>query len=89
MMNIYEVSDKYDRLKNSSIRHSMIQICDNRRIIIEECRKILKFDENTIKLELAKGNITVIGLELKLSNFSERGMIITGSFHSIGFDDSI
>lgn len=87
-MNIYDMSEKYERLKRASVRHSLIQISDSGRMTVEDCLEVLQFDENTIKLRLAKGTVTIVGLDMKMKNFSERGVMITGSLHSIGFDDN-
>ena len=87
-MNIYDLSEKFERLKRSAVRHSLIQIDDSRRMTVEECRGVLRFDENTVMLMLAKGTVTITGLDLKMKNFSEHGVIITGSLHSIGFEDN-
>jgi len=87
-MNIYGLSEKYDKLSKSVIRHSMIQIKDDRTLTAEECKEIILFDENTIKLRLAFGIVTVNGLDMKMRNFSERGVIIEGRLHSIGFDSN-
>lgn len=87
-MNIYEVSGKFDKLKSSVIHHSMIQISDDRKILVEECKEVMLFDENTIRLRLSFGTVTINGLDLKMNNFSDRGVIISGKLHSIGFDDN-
>ena len=87
-MNIYDISEKYEKLKKSAFRHSLIQIYDNGLIMIEECREVLLFDENSIKLLLPSGTIMINGLELSMRSYSERGVEITGKLHSIGFDDS-
>ena len=87
-MNIYKLSGKFEDIRRSSVRHSLIQIDDSSRMTAEDCLGVLQFDENTIKLKMAKGTVTITGLDMKMKNFSERGVIITGSLHSIGFDDS-
>lgn len=87
-MNIYDISAKFEKLKRSAVRHSLIQINDSGSMIVEECKEVIRFDENTIELMLAKGKVTITGLDMKMRNYSERGVIITGSLHSIGFDDS-
>ena len=87
-MNKYDISNKYEQIKKSLIHHSMIQINDNERLVIEECKDIVLFDENTIKLRLSFGTVTINGLEMKMKNFSDRGVIISGKLHSIGFDDN-
>ena len=87
-MNIYRMSDKYEKIKNSVIRHSLIQISDNKKLTVEECKEVMMFDENTVKLQLSFGTITINGLDLKMRNFSDRGVIITGKLHSVGFDEN-
>lgn len=87
-MNKYDLAEKYEQLKKSAFRHSLIQISDNNRIVIEDCRDIILFDENTIKLRLSFGTVTINGLDMKMKNFSERGVVITGALHSIGFDSN-
>ncbi|MBQ9383375.1 MAG: YabP/YqfC family sporulation protein [Ruminiclostridium sp.] len=87
-MNIYDISERYERVKRSVIHHSLIQISDNGKLTVEECKEVVQFDENTVKLLLSFGTVTVTGLELKMRNFSDRGVIITGKLHSVGFDDS-
>lgn len=87
-MNIYDISDKYERMKKSVIHRSLIQISDKGTVTVEECKEILLFDENTIKMKLASGIVTINGLDMKMRNYSDRGVIITGKLHSIGFDES-
>lgn len=87
-MNIYSLSEKYDKLAGAAVRHSMIQIKDNEQILIEECKEVLLFDENTIRLRLSFGTVTINGLDMQMRNYSERGAIIKGKLHSIGFDDN-
>ncbi|HBI51189.1 MAG TPA: hypothetical protein DDX72_00225 [Ruminococcaceae bacterium] len=87
-MNIYDISEKYEKLKKSAISRSLIQIGDKGKITVEECKEILLFDENTVKMKLASCIVTVNGLDLRMKNFSDRGVIITGKLHSIGFDDN-
>ena len=87
-MNIYGLSEKFDKLSESTVRHSMIQIKDNNKIIVEECKEVILFDENTVKLRLSFGTVTINGLDMQMRNFSERGAIISGKLHSVGFDDN-
>ncbi|MBO6301710.1 MAG: YabP/YqfC family sporulation protein [Ruminiclostridium sp.] len=87
-MNIYDVSEMFEKIRKKRVRHSLIQIYDNTMLSVEECKEVLLFDENTIKLILAKSVITITGLDLKMKNFSDRGVVITGALHSIGFDDN-
>ena len=47
-MNIYKLADGYEQAKRSADRHSLLQIQDNRSMIVECCHEILLFNENTI-----------------------------------------
>lgn len=86
-MNIYKLSQKYEDIKKGMIRHSLIQIYDDSKLTVEECKKVLLFDENTIILELFFGSIEIVGLDLKMKNFSDSGVIITGKLHSVKFEE--
>ncbi len=86
-MNINDLINKYDELLNKSRYHSAIQIYDNTRMTIEVCHGIAEFDENRIKLELAKSALIITGLELKMRNFSKSGIEIKGKIHSVNFED--
>ncbi len=87
-MNKYDISNKYEQVRKSLIHHSLIQINDNERIVIEECKDIILFDENTVKLRLSFGLITINGLDMQMKNYSDRGVIIKGKLHSIGFEEN-
>ena len=86
-MNIYKLADGYEQVKKSADRHSLLQIQDNRSMIVECCHEILIFNENTIVMRLPKCNITIVGLGLTMQNFSGSGVIIKGSFHSVSFEE--
>lgn len=84
-MNINELAQKYDEFKNSLIRHSELQLTDNGKLIIYGCKRVLEYDENYIKLELAINGAAIDGLELSMSNFSSNGVVIRGKIHSVTF----
>lgn len=84
-MNINELAQKYENFKNSLIRHSELQLTDNTELVIYGCKRVIQYDENYIKLELAANGAVVDGLELSMSNFSSNGVIIRGKIHSVTF----
>lgn len=88
-MNINKLAGKYENLKKSIQRHSNLLICDNREITVENCREITSYDENSIELKLAKNIVKVVGLDMKMRNFTSEGVIITGKIQSITFEDII
>ena len=84
-MNINDLAIKYEEFKKSRQKHSDIQITDDREIILDGCRRVMEYNENHIKLELPTVGISVVGMQLKMSNFSIGGVIIKGQIHSITF----
>ena len=86
-MNIEYIIDKIDQLSNKMRQHSAIQIYDNSKANIEICLGVLEFEENKIKLELAKMNVIITGFDLKLRNYNKNGIEINGRIHSIDFEE--
>ena len=85
-MKIFEIINKYDNIIDKLRIQSLIQIADNKNILIESCKGIISYDENEIKLKLAICNIEIVGLNLKISNYSKSGVSINGKIHSIKFE---
>lgn len=85
-MNINELAEKYENIRNKRNRHSAIQITDYGNMFIECCREVLVFNENMICLKLARCSVTIIGLNLKMRNYSSGGADVNGIFHSITFE---
>ena len=86
-MDKYYLSRQYEKLKLLSVRHSFLQITDNKKLVADDCRGVELFDENTVVLEMPFGSIRINGLDLKMRNFSEHGVVITGKIHSVGFEE--
>lgn len=86
-MSIYEIINKYDDLINNIRFHSSIQIIDDQKIVIENCKKIVEFNENEICLELIKNCVHIVGIDLKMKNYSRTGVEINGKIHSLKFFD--
>lgn len=84
-MNINDLAIKYEEFKKSWQKHSDIQITDGREIVLDGCRRVVEYNENHIKLELPSMGVSVVGMQLKMRNFSIGGVIINGQIHSITF----
>lgn len=84
-MNINDLAIKYEDFKKSRQKHSDIQVTDNREIVLDGCRRVVEYNENHIKLELPSIGISIVGMQLKMQNFSIGGVIIKGQIHSITF----
>lgn len=87
-MNFYDIAERFETLKNKANRHSLIQIKDAEHMQIECCKRILVMNENMIRLTLAKCSVTITGLNLSMKNYSREGVFISGSFHSVTFEEN-
>ena len=84
-MNINDLAIKYEDFKKSKQKHSDIQISDNKEIVLDGCRRVVEYNENHIKLELPSMGVSIVGMQLKMRNFSIGGVIIKGQIHSLTF----
>ena len=84
-MNINDLAIKYEDFKKSRQKHSDMQITDNKEVILDGCRRVVEYNENHIKLELPSMGVSIVGMQLKMRNFSIGGVIIKGQIHSLTF----
>lgn len=84
-MNINDLAIRYEEFKKSLNKHSEIQITDNKSIVLDGCRRVIEYNENCIRLELAAVAVSVVGMNLSMRNFSEGGIVIEGQIHSLTF----
>ena len=87
-MNINKIINNYDDFLNNSRLNSAIQLLDNEIMVIENCKGICLFNENEIHLRLMKCKMIIVGLNLKMRNFSKSGVEIKGKIHSIDFEEN-
>ena len=55
-----------------------IELSGNRRALVENCERILEYDEDHICLCTAAGTVRFTGRELRLPCRTAEGMVITG-----------
>lgn len=84
-MNVNHLANKYESFKKSFRKHSYLQITDNSELIIDGCRQIVLYDENEIRLLLAKQELEIAGMRMTMQNFSTDGVIIKGEIYSVKF----
>lgn len=84
-MDINDIAVKFEDFKRTRSKHSDIQLTDNSELILDGCRRVIRYDENEICLELPLAGIEVVGMKLKMNNFSVGGVIIEGEIHSLTF----
>lgn len=67
---------------------SLISITGNRELCAENCRCITACDENIAVLRLKDFDVRVVGNGLVLENYGAYGVKLTGSIHSLTFEES-
>lgn len=87
-MNVYRLSDKFERFKHKFSRHSALTMYDNSRLNAEGCRGVNRLGDNVIELVLAQHSVTIVGLDMKMRNYAFDCVCITGTIHSVTFDST-
>ncbi|MBQ8767020.1 MAG: YabP/YqfC family sporulation protein [Clostridia bacterium] len=62
-----------------------IEMSGNREIIIDGCKGVIEYDENTIKLSLGKNALSISGDNLVINSFDSSVAIISGVICEIFF----
>lgn len=61
----------------------LVEICDNRRVLIENHRGITCYGTNEIAVKVKKGSIAVCGDHLCLTRMNKTKLVISGRITSI------
>lgn len=64
-----------------------IEISGNRQAIVEGCGRVLRYDEDCIRLETVEGEISFEGENLCVNGLSGGSAVVTGRFVTIAFHD--
>ncbi|MCL2037143.1 MAG: YabP/YqfC family sporulation protein [Oscillospiraceae bacterium] len=88
-MNIKQLAQKYEKAKHGLMKHSSLQITDNREVIADGCRKIISCDDNIVIIDGAQARVTITGDSLKLRNWGTDGVTISGKVKSVEFDENV
>ena len=75
-------------IKERTYNYTYSTLTDNTHIEIENCKKILEYNEFFIKLRTSTITMCIWGSDLKISDYNTDGLIVNGNFTSIEFEDS-
>ena len=70
----------FDGLSKKSYRY---QVDSGKKIVIEGYKSILKVDENICIVKLAKGELEVVGSNLKIDEFGTNTLVLSGTIKSV------
>jgi hypothetical protein len=79
------LSERYERFRRGLRRHTYLSVTDNSEVIADGCTEILRYDDNLVILRMKTNAVSVTGFELKLSHFSNDGVLVRGKIASIEF----
>ena len=65
---------------------SIIEIVSNHRMLIENHKGILLYNDNNIQIQTGDGAITVLGEDLELSYMSDFQIVISGRIISVSLN---
>ncbi len=72
-----------DASRRALYYNTMMHISDNRRIEIENCKKIIEYNDICVRVKTTSCMVTVWGSGLVVDDFCTGGIIITGKISSI------
>lgn len=87
-MNVNKLATRFEKLKNTTRRHSYISVLDNKCVDVEYCHSVIKLEQEQIILNLAQSRVRIVGLGLIMKNYGYKNVKIYGKIHSIEFDDN-
>ena len=62
-----------------------LEITDDRRVVVEGCRRVLEYEEDRICIDTAIGRVRFIGRSLCMNCLTESGAVVTGRLLSIEY----
>ena len=69
-----------------SVSNPYIRMCFNREIIVEDAGKLVKYDEDVVKVLQRRNIVCISGKNLRISYLSSGDMRVTGFISSVGFE---
>ncbi len=73
-------------IKGKTYNNTYINLTDNIHMEIENCKKILEYNDLYIKIRTSTLTICIYGKNLDVSDYNTDGIIIDGEFSSIEFE---
>ena len=75
-----------DELRKKLYLDTTIIITDNKCIEIENCRKIIEYNDIYICLSTSSVTVRIWGNDLKISDYKTGGLVVEGTINSIEFE---
>ena len=87
-----KLKDRYDSavsryVKKKLYLNTYINLSDNTHMEIENCKKILEYNDIYVKLKTSTLMISIWGQNINISDYNTDGLIVDGIFTSIEFEN--
>ena len=80
------VISKY--VKKKLYLNTYMNLTDNTHLEIENCQKILEYNDIYVKIKTATLIIGIWGQNIRISDYNTDGIVVDGKFSSIEFEQS-
>lgn len=75
-----------DKAMRALYLNSMMHIDGNRRVEIENCKKIIEYNDICVRLKTNSCTVCVWGANLRVDDFCTGGIVINGKISSVEFE---
>lgn len=87
------LKEKYNSLVSKYIKKKLylntyMNLTDNTHIEIENCQKILEYNDIYVKIKTSTLIISIWGQNIRISDYNTDGIIVDGKFSSVEFEQS-
>ncbi len=83
---VQRLSERTDLQDECSAILPLIEIAVNQRVLIEHHCGVVEYGRQRIVVRLKKGEVTVLGEGLELSQMTASQLVITGCIHSVDLE---
>ncbi len=85
------IKDGYSKFVSKLVRsrtylNTYMALTDNTHMEIENCKKILEYNDVYVKIRTATLTVSIWGQDLRLSDYNTDGIVVNGKFSSVEFE---
>ncbi len=66
--------------------NTYMTLTDNTHMEIENCKKILEYNDVYVKIRTATLTVSIWGSNLRISDYNTDGIVVNGNFSSVEFE---
>ena len=87
------LKEKYNSLISKYVKKKLylntyMNLTDNTHLEIENCQKILEYNDIYLKIKTSTLIISIWGQSIRISDYNTDGIIVDGKFSSVEFEQS-